>query len=215
MVVGPEASHFNDLWDMEAFTSSLLYVVIDEAHCCLEWSFRSAYTRLGRLRTLIGRSVPIYLASATLTPPMLEDLSKLFSLQQISTSRILYSNDTPNIAISARPMKHSAKSCIDLSFLLRPHVYPGPISQHFSGIPPIFLVFFDNISDAQKTCKKLCEYMPEQLCDRLTWFHLEMSVSHRERVLRDIKNGKIWGVFCTESFGLVSTGTFCHQIHQT
>jgi superfamily II DNA helicase RecQ len=39
MVVGPEASHFNDLWDMEAFTSSLLYVVIDEAHCCLEWSF--------------------------------------------------------------------------------------------------------------------------------------------------------------------------------
>ena len=52
------------------FKERLGLVVVDEAHLVLQWGrdFRTAYARLGQLRSLFGGHVPWFACSATLTP---------------------------------------------------------------------------------------------------------------------------------------------------
>ncbi|EPT00445.1 hypothetical protein FOMPIDRAFT_1088545, partial [Fomitopsis schrenkii] len=56
---------FEKLWKNDAFTSRLISIIWDEAHCISTWSeFREEYKDAYRLRYLLPRT-PFYLASAT------------------------------------------------------------------------------------------------------------------------------------------------------
>ncbi|KAF8119134.1 P-loop containing nucleoside triphosphate hydrolase protein, partial [Boletus edulis] len=52
------------------FHSHLIGIVIDEAHCIVEWGqgFRTVYGQLNKLRSLVPARLPIYATSATVTP---------------------------------------------------------------------------------------------------------------------------------------------------
>jgi superfamily II DNA helicase RecQ len=60
------------------FKDRLALVVIDEAHLVQLWGvkFRTDYTRLHLLRSLLGRHIPLYLCSATLDNSTLNALIK-------------------------------------------------------------------------------------------------------------------------------------------
>ncbi|EPS96958.1 hypothetical protein FOMPIDRAFT_34024, partial [Fomitopsis schrenkii] len=61
-----EGGGFEQLWKNSKFTSRLISVIFDEAHCISIWkSFRPDYKHLGRLRHLLPHT-PFFLASATL-----------------------------------------------------------------------------------------------------------------------------------------------------
>jgi superfamily II DNA helicase RecQ len=58
---------FTKLWQERQFRGRVQPVIIDEAHCIVEWGddFRKEYSGLAKLRDYIGRDIPIFAATAT------------------------------------------------------------------------------------------------------------------------------------------------------
>ncbi|KIL56654.1 hypothetical protein M378DRAFT_39791, partial [Amanita muscaria Koide BX008] len=86
IVVNPEVlmrenGIFEQLFKNKTFMSSVISIVIDEAHCISQWgSFRPEYRELGRLRYLQRHPCTIMATSATLTPSVLKDIKNVLSL---------------------------------------------------------------------------------------------------------------------------------------
>ncbi|KAJ7780672.1 P-loop containing nucleoside triphosphate hydrolase protein, partial [Mycena maculata] len=61
------SSSFIQLWQDRSFHQRVQALVIDEAHCIIEWGddFRKEYSGLARLRDYIGQETPIVAATAT------------------------------------------------------------------------------------------------------------------------------------------------------
>lgn len=62
------------LESLRTFTVSLL--VVDEAHCISQWGydFRPSYLRIGELRRILGRKVPVLALTASATPEVTDDI---------------------------------------------------------------------------------------------------------------------------------------------
>lgn len=124
IIVSPEqmmkdGGGFEALWKNEAFTSRIISIVWDEAHCISYWGeFRPEYKDAKRLRYLLPRHIPFYLASATLPPLVLRDVMDTLQINPSRHIMIHHSNDRSNIAISVRKMQFAASSYEDLLFLL-------------------------------------------------------------------------------------------------
>ncbi|KAG1898743.1 P-loop containing nucleoside triphosphate hydrolase protein, partial [Suillus fuscotomentosus] len=59
---------FERLLKDDLFSSRIISIIIDEAHCLTDWGeFRPEYKELGRLRYILPPAVPIMITSATLT----------------------------------------------------------------------------------------------------------------------------------------------------
>jgi superfamily II DNA helicase RecQ len=188
---------FEALWAKKEFTQKILALIIDEVHCCSEWGvFRPDYRQLGRIRLMFNNpdTIPVYGASASLTPPLLQDIKNLLRLRPSMTDYLFRSNDRPAIHLSSRFMQYPANSFLDLAFLI-PEDCESPV--------PPFLVFFDNIAEAQEACLTLRQMVPREHRHKLRWFHSLMSPRYREIELKKIKAGEVWGYFATDSFGMV------------
>ncbi|KAF9488058.1 P-loop containing nucleoside triphosphate hydrolase protein, partial [Pleurotus eryngii] len=66
------------LWKNRKFTVTILNFVFDEAHCVSQWgAFHRDYLHLGTLRYLIPDTIPFFVVSATLPPPVLAEVSEI------------------------------------------------------------------------------------------------------------------------------------------
>ena len=163
-----QKGEFDKLWKKQQVVSRLLHFIYDEAHCVTEWSaFREEYKIVDVLRILLPK-VPIYAASATLPPPILQDLRKQLGLRA-NAEVIQRSNDRPNISMIVRPLKFAANTFQDLDFLI-----PKEIGDD-DPPPPKFLVFFDSKRDAERATHYLQSRLPLRLRDKVKWFHSTMS----------------------------------------
>lgn len=95
-------------------------------------------------------------------------------------------------------MAFTANSFQDLKFLI-PQNY-----QKDDPHPPKFLVFFDKIRDAEDAWAKLQACLPPSECHWLVYFHSTMTQAYRLEQIEALKNGDIWGIFCTDACGMVS-----------
>jgi superfamily II DNA helicase RecQ len=181
----------------KTFTSKLVSVVWDEAHCVSKWGgFRPDYKSANQLRYLIPHSIPFLLTSATLPPLVLYDTLEILQAHPSRTTILQRSNDRPNIHIVVRKMKYPLNSFHDLDFLIPDNWQPG--------IPlPKFLVFFDNISDSVEAAKYLRSRLPVNFQDKIKWFNSDMSPEFRGDETTNLKAGNTYGLFCTDSFGMV------------
>ncbi|EKM74239.1 hypothetical protein AGABI1DRAFT_17329, partial [Agaricus bisporus var. burnettii JB137-S8] len=101
------------------FTRRILGFVFDEGHCIVQWGkFRKHYLAVGILRNLITEPVPFHVASATLPPPLIAETRKLLQMDSERTTKILFSNDRPDIALMVQEMNHPSSSYKDLAFLI-------------------------------------------------------------------------------------------------
>ncbi|KAH9938065.1 P-loop containing nucleoside triphosphate hydrolase protein [Fomitopsis serialis] len=126
IVVSPEelmkvGGGFEDLWNDEGFTSRIMSIVFDEAHCISTWkSFRQDYKNIDRLRYLLPH-VPFVLATATLPGEMQREIMKTLQIRADRSFALGYE---------------------DLDFLVLPRT-----ERAAGDLIPKFLVFFDNIDD--------------------------------------------------------------------
>ena len=150
---------------------------------------------VGVLRILLPK-VPIYAASATLPPPILQDLKKQLGLRA-DTEVIHRSNDRPNISIVVRPLKFAANTFQDLDFLI-----PKEIGDD-DPPPPKFLVFFDSKRDAERATHYLQSRLPLHLRNKVKWFHSTMSPYYREEEFEALRDRTSWGLCVTDAFGMV------------
>lgn len=85
----------------------------------------------------------------------------------------------------------------DLAFLLPPNLNEA------STAPPKFLIFFDNIKEAEAATEYLRSKLPSVLKDKIKWFHSIMTPEYRDEEFEDLRNGTTWGLCVTDAFGMV------------
>lgn len=144
---------------------------------------------------MIPDTIPYLVPSATLPQHILADVMKILRMNTDKTVFIRRSNDRPNVYITVRRIRHSLKSFRDLDFLIPKK--PGDRM-------PKFLVFFDNIADSIAALKALRSRLPAELKDKIVWFNSDMTPRFREFATGEYKSGHIFGLYCTDSFGMVS-----------
>ena len=103
MIISPEQvmkpnSDFEKLLKEPLFNSSIISIIIDEAHCICDWGdFRPEYKELGRLRYILPTTVLIMIASATLTKDALHTILHLLHMHSDKIEFVQRSSDRPNI----------------------------------------------------------------------------------------------------------------------
>lgn len=186
------------LWKTASFTKRILNFIFDEGHCISQWgTFRKEYLNLGQLCYLILERIPFYVALTTLPLPILLDVVDILKIRLDQAEQILRSNDRPEISLLVRGLTFSAKSFQDLAFLIPEGFRTG------DSVKP-FLVFFDTKSDAQNACKAMRKRLPREDRHKIKWFHADLTQQQRELLCEQMRAGEIWGLFCTDAFGMVS-----------
>lgn len=200
-----EGGGFEQLWKKDEFTSRLISVIFDEAHCVSLWqSFRPSYKHLGRLRHLLPHT-PFYLASATLPDEIRHEVMSTLQIQASQCLVTQLSNERPNVYLEVRKIRHSQSAFDDLDFLI------PPTTERASGDPiPKFLVFFDDIKECVRAADHLRARLHPDEREKLHWFHAQMSEEFRQEDLAGFKGSELYGLMCTDSFGMVSA--VCHKI---
>ncbi|KAI0674174.1 P-loop containing nucleoside triphosphate hydrolase protein [Trametes maxima] len=200
VVVNPEEAFklkggFAKLWRNKEFVSRLIAIVWDEAHCVKYWaSFRKDYGDAGRLRNILS-SVPYLMPSATLPEQVLSSVVETLHVQKSRLVIHRRSNDRPNIYLTVRKMQYPASSYRDLDFILPADWKPG------HRIPK-FLVFFDNIEESIQAADVLRRRLPSVSRYQVLCFNSDTTASLREQVTAEYMSGELWGLYCTDSFGM-------------
>ncbi|KAI0038956.1 P-loop containing nucleoside triphosphate hydrolase protein, partial [Auriscalpium vulgare] len=204
VVVSPEefmkdGGEFERLYRTDAFCARVISIVWDEAHCVSTWGdFRPEYRDARRLRYILARrDIPFLLASATLPSLVLKDVKDTLQIREDKHVLIHRSNDRPNVALSVRKIQRALNSFEDLAFVLPDEVEVGP-----RNAPPKFLIFFDDISESVRAAKFLRRRLPAEYRNKIKWFNADMTDAYREEQLDALRNGSIWGLCCTDSFGM-------------
>lgn len=102
--------------------------------------------------------------------------------------------------LEVRQIKHTLHTYEDLNFLIHPTWKPG---DHL----PKFVVFFDNIEESIMAAERLQRRLPESARDKIVWFNSRMTPEFWDEALDMFANGDMYGLFSTDSFGMVHTDT--------
>ncbi|KAG1896395.1 uncharacterized protein F5891DRAFT_1130328 [Suillus fuscotomentosus] len=151
-------SDFEKLLKDPLFASYLVGIIIDEAHCIMEWGeFCPEYRELGRLRYILPATVSIMIASATLTKASLTHTTWLLHMHADKMVTIRRSSDRPNIKIGVRKIKYALNSYCDLAFLI-------PTGWKDGNPPPPH-------QNAINATRYLRKRLPPDMQDKIKWFN--------------------------------------------
>lgn len=199
-------SEFLKLWKDNCFVNRVIAFVWDEVHTVDIWNpFRPLMESAGDIRLSIPRSIPFLATSATVTASTLNKVMTNLSMDPRKTKQHWRSNDRPNIALAVRPIdagnNQSAGVYSDLLFL----VQQG--GEDKNEPPPKFVVFAESKNLTQQIGAYLQRAAPARKpgeMELIPWFHSGMSPVFLAKTIDDLKSGRIWGLVCTDAFGLVS-----------
>ncbi|KAI1781685.1 P-loop containing nucleoside triphosphate hydrolase protein, partial [Ganoderma leucocontextum] len=199
IAVNPEVTFkvgggFQKLWRNPTFTSRLISVIWDEAHCIRTWAgFRSDYGEAGRLRNMIPTR--FLLPSATLPGPVLHGVLNTLQVPPVKTVTFRRSNDRPNVFLTVHKMQYAISSFKDLDFLI-----PDNWSPEVQIRP--FVVFFDSIEDSVKAAERMQQRLPPEHRKRIMWINSDTTAALRELATEEFARGDLLGLYCTDSFGM-------------
>lgn len=168
-------------------------VVVDEAHCISQWglNFRPFYKEIPFfLDNVFGaNSRPLVLClTATLNPKEREDICRDF---QIVADNVIRSELLLRYKIHLRVVKVGDEKQKDELFW----------QELENNKNEKILVYIENRSTGERSTEGLCEKALERGF-AAAYFHADMSVSEKTRVIEEYKAGKIMIVFATSAFGM-------------
>lgn len=192
------------------FSSRVLSMIIDEAHCISHWGadFRKKYGTLGIVRAFLPRGTPVIAMTATLTARVRRDIQSKLHFPKGGSRFINVGNDRPNVSIVVRACQHPLNSFRDLDFVL-----PTSISAP-EDIPKTW-IYIDNINDGNRVIDHLREVLRERnqlLADRdesshlIRPFNATMSLEYRREAMEAFRRGSLRIMVCTDAAGMV-----CYQ----
>lgn len=190
-------SGFSTLFKDPEFTSRIIAVILDEAHCISQWgSFRPEYRELGRLQSVLPNTI-FHITSATLPSHLLTDVLRVLKVSRNNLYTVHRSNDRTNVALVVREIKSSLTSFDDLEFLVHGWASGGPP-------PPRFLILFDSIKESVAAGHKLRSRLTESERDKILWHNSDMSSDFRSKVLEAFRRKEVIGFCATDTLGMVS-----------
>ncbi|KAI6113203.1 hypothetical protein EDD16DRAFT_1693767 [Pisolithus croceorrhizus] len=146
---------FENLLKNPLFVVWIIGIVIDEAHCLMDWGeFHPEYRELGCLCYVLPHSIPLLIMT-------LQDLTHLLHMSPNRMLIVFQSSDCPNIKIAVKKIKYALNSYADLAFLI-------PAGFRVNDPPlPKFLIFFDNIPDSISAACALHHHLPCELREKI------------------------------------------------
>ncbi|KZV90674.1 P-loop containing nucleoside triphosphate hydrolase protein [Exidia glandulosa HHB12029] len=204
IIAPPEVANrdprFVKLFKVNAFALRFYRVIADEVHCVEEWSdFRPQYLNFDLLLHWLPPRARFLCASATVTDALRARIMKTFRLQPKTTELIRLNNDCPNIFFAVRKMSGTPTNYNDLLSLLPSD--PDLIAYDCPP-PPKFMVFMPSKKECVEARLFLMHHLPLHSVGRICWFFSDCSEGYKNKMLQDLKDGKIWGMFCTDSAGM-------------
>ena len=202
---------FDRLLRKPHFTSRLISIIIDEAHCVKLWgSFRKQYQEIGRITHLLPDSVRFAIVSATLPATVRPDVLSRLGVTEKDLHTIWLSNDRSNIALVVRKMKYPANCYKDLDFLVQDtradsaDSPDSPDAPRVSQCCPKFVIFFDDKNEAMAATDYLRSRLPLDQREHIIWFMSDMSREFKDNGVEGLATGILWGICSTDSFGMVN-----------
>ncbi|MCB0190764.1 MAG: ATP-dependent DNA helicase RecQ [Anaerolineae bacterium] len=168
-------------------------VVIDEAHCISQWgiNFRPFYKEIPFFldNVFVASSRPLVLClTATLNPKEREDICRDF---QIAPENVIRSELLLRYKIHLRVVPVDNEKQKDKLFW----------RELENNKNEKILVYIENRNTGERSTEGLCEKALERGF-AAAYFHADMSVGEKSRVIEEFKAGKIMVVFATSAFGM-------------
>lgn len=200
------------LFRHSSFTSRVLSVIVDEAHCISHWGadFRKKYGTLGIIRPFLPKGAPFVAMSATLTRRVRRDVESKLHFRDATF--INEGNERSNISLVVRACEHPMDSYRDLDFVLPKHAKTA------TDIPKTW-IYVDNIL----TGGEIIDYLTKLIRDRFITtqgsttnlvssldsrivrpYNAVMSSEYRKAAMEAFREGEIRVMVCTEAAGMVS-----------
>ena len=187
--VNPE---FSKLLRDATWSKSIMFVVIDEAHCITQWGqkFRTQYSSLNKLRSYIAPHTPLLLTSATLPPQTLSNIRDTLEVQDEHSFDLNLGNDRSNIMPIVWPMKGGKEDLGSLDFV----VSGGELRRT--------VIYVNEKETAREACEYLQALIPEK-SSQIDFIHSGRCSGPQKRVLRQFQAGEINILCATEVVGMV------------
>ncbi|EKM49479.1 uncharacterized protein PHACADRAFT_106922, partial [Phanerochaete carnosa HHB-10118-sp] len=112
------------------------------------------------------------------------------------TVHVRQPNNWLNIHIGVQKIEHAVGSYLDLAFLVPSGWKEGDDS------PCKFVAFFDSINEAMAAGEFLQRRLPLEHCEKILWFHSDMSDKFKAEALEKLRTREIWDLCATDSFGM-------------
>ncbi|KAF5319256.1 hypothetical protein D9619_008322 [Psilocybe cf. subviscida] len=107
------------------------------------------------------------------------------------------SNNSPEIALTIHAMEYAIHTYQDLDFMV-PEKYSPPLEGRLQP----FFIFCNTTKECEGAIKRLRLRLPQPLRHKIKWFHSTLTPMERDKILLQLIEGKIWGICCTDAFGM-------------
>ncbi len=160
-------------------------LAVDEAHCISEWGhdFRPDYARLGQFRERYLGDVQTIALTATATPTVRDDISRLLNLRSPQMYVTGFARD--NLRFEVQQCKGDREKDAWLVDYLA--------TQNGAGI--IYAA-------TRKRCEELAGWLPEKCRRPIGVYHAGLEPAQRQRVQEQFMAGKLSAIVATNAFGM-------------
>jgi superfamily II DNA helicase RecQ len=193
---------FSKLIRDPAWMQRVCCTVVDEAHCIVNWgaNFRKDFDSLGTMRSFMTISRPFLIASATLTPTLLDESLDKLEINRNRMFKVNLGNDRPNITPIICTLPGADKDFSMLEFLVS--------EAHKSGALIRTIVYVNSRELSKNVCEHLWSKVPSDYRSHIDFIHSLRRPLTKKRVMRRFRQGAIKVLIATEVAGMVDCFTY-------
>jgi len=187
-------SGFAALLKEPRWSRSILFMVVDEAHCIRQWGgeFRKQYTSLETLRSFVPRGVPVLAGSATMAPVTLKDVRSTLAIDADKSFHLNLGNDRRNIVPLVWPMDGAASNLGALDFVVRGRDQPLRT-----------IIYFNDKRLTMRACNYLRKLLPPSQVHTVDVLHATRGPISKKEVMERFRSGGVLVLCATEVVGMV------------
>jgi superfamily II DNA helicase RecQ len=201
--VSPEmalSSSFVALWQDRNFRNRVQALVIDEAHCIMDWGedFRKEYSGLAKLRDYIGQETPILAATATCDSEAFKIIWQSLKFGCRPFWGLYVGTDRSNLLYLTRTIQNRSNPLLDVL-----SIFPEQMDKDtpLTALPKC-LFYFNTIEDCATAVETLRKCLPTHLRLTVQTFKSTLSEAAKESVWDRFQRGEIRILCATDAAGM-------------
>lgn len=201
--VSPEmalSSSFIQLWQDRKFRNRVQALVVDEAHCIVDWGddFRKEYSGLAKLRDYIGQDTPILATTATCDTEAFKVIWKSLKFGCRPFWGVDVGTDRSNLTYITRIVKNPANPILDIVTILPEQMDKDTPT---SALPKC-LLYFDTIEACATAVETLRKCLPAHLRPLVQTFKSTLSEPAKAQLWDRFSKGEILILCATDAAGM-------------